>query len=85
MPHDGNGDLASARIAVLTQVSLVASTQFNDPLQTTMAHPLGDMASVLQRYTSKDKLLAESFVYRAEAIRTTNRSKCRAHDRSQLQ
>ncbi|MGF7183243.1 lactate 2-monooxygenase [Tunturiibacter psychrotolerans] len=63
---DGHGDLDVAKASARTGVPMIASTLSNDPLET-VAKNLGDTPGFFQLYTPKDKKLAESLVYRAEA------------------
>ncbi|WP_260741624.1 lactate 2-monooxygenase [Tunturiibacter lichenicola] len=63
---DGHGDLDVAKASARTGVPMIASTLSNDPIET-VAKNLGDTPGFFQLYTPKDKKLAESLVYRAEA------------------
>jgi lactate 2-monooxygenase len=65
-PHDGHGDLATARAASATGVPMIASTLSEDPLEE-VAGQTGKTPSFFQLYTPTDRDLAASLVHRAEA------------------
>jgi lactate 2-monooxygenase len=64
--RDGHGDLAAARAAARTGVTMTVSTLTADPLEDVAAE-FGDTPGLFQLYTPKDRDLAASFVARAEA------------------
>ena len=64
--QDGHGDLAAARAAAETGVTLCASTLSNDPLEA-VAQAMGNTPGLFQLYTPRDRDLAGSLVARAEA------------------
>lgn len=63
--QDGHGDLATARAAAATGVSMMVSTLTADPLED-IAAAFGDTPGFFQLYTPKDRDLAASLVRRAE-------------------
>jgi isopentenyl diphosphate isomerase/L-lactate dehydrogenase-like FMN-dependent dehydrogenase len=62
-----HGDLAVARAAARTGVTVIQSTLSTDPMEE-LAPALGDATGFFQLYTPKDRDLAESFIRRAEAV-----------------
>ncbi len=64
--QDGHGDLATARAAAATGVTMVASTLSQDPLED-VAGQFGETPGFFQLYCPTDREVAASLVHRAEA------------------
>jgi lactate 2-monooxygenase len=64
--QDGHGDVATARAAAHTGVSMCVSTLVEDPMEDVRAE-FGDTPGYFQLYCPTDRELAESLVHRAEA------------------
>jgi len=64
--QDGHGDIATAKAAAQSKVTMVSSTLMQDPMER-VAQEFGDTPNFFQLYTPTNRDLAASLVSRAEA------------------